>query len=163
VYWSCAGRSDVSRIRDLSFGGIFVETHQPQPVGAKAQIDFLVEEGQIRTEAVVRHVEGASGMGLEFSGVAQEDGPRLGALLTRLRLPVIRRPRWCERSFLRRVPTTLRQVLAKFSEFCVCWVFRKEISRQDRVGTTIADVVFLANCYFSSQTACNNVSCLVLL
>jgi hypothetical protein len=84
VYWSCAGRSDVSRIRDLSFGGIFVETHQPQPVGAKAQIDFLVEEGQIRTKAVVRHVEGASGMGLEFSGVAQEDLPRLGALLTRL-------------------------------------------------------------------------------
>ena len=93
VYWSCAERSDVSRIRDLSFGGIFVETHQPQPVGAKAQIDFLVEEGQIRTEAVVRHVEGASGMGLEFSGVAQEDGPRLVAWLTRLRLPVIRRPR----------------------------------------------------------------------
>ena len=85
VYWSCAGRGDVSRIRDLSFGGIFVETHQPQPVGAKAQIDFLVEEGQIRTKAVVRHVEGASGMGLEFTGVPQEDRPHLGALLTRLR------------------------------------------------------------------------------
>ena len=93
VYWSCPERSDVSRIRDLSFGGIFVETHQPHPVGAKAQIDFLVEEGQIRTKAVVRHVEGARGMGLEFSAVAQEDRPRLGALLTRLRLPVIRRPR----------------------------------------------------------------------
>jgi len=85
VYWSCAGRSDVSGIRDLSFGGILVETHQPQSVGAKAQIDFLVEEGQIRTKAVVRHVEGACGMGLEFSGVTQDDRPRLGALLTRLR------------------------------------------------------------------------------
>jgi hypothetical protein len=85
VYWSCAGRSDVSRIRDLSLGGIFVETHQPQSVGAKAQIDFLVEEGQIRTNAIMGHVERASGMGLEFSGVAQEDRPRLGALLTRLR------------------------------------------------------------------------------
>jgi c-di-GMP-binding flagellar brake protein YcgR len=85
VYWSCAGRSDVSRIRNLSFGGIFVETHKPQSVGAEAQIDFLVEEGQIRTKAVVRHVQGAGGMGLEFSGVAQEDRPHLGALLTRLR------------------------------------------------------------------------------
>jgi hypothetical protein len=33
----------------------------------------------------VRHMGGARGMGLEFSGVAQEDRPRLGALLTRLR------------------------------------------------------------------------------
>src|SRR5260370_37750427 len=29
----------------------------------------------------------------------------------------------------RRVSTTLRQVLAKFNEFFICWVFRKEISR----------------------------------
>ena len=85
VYWSCAGRSDVSRIRNLSFGGVFIETHKPQSVGAKAEIDFLVEEGQIRTKALVRHVEGASGMGLEFTGVVHEDRPHLGALLTRLR------------------------------------------------------------------------------
>ena len=85
VYWSCAERSDVSRIRNLSFGGVFIETPKPQPVGAKAEIHFLVEEGQIRTKAVVRHAEGASGMGLEFTGVAQEDRPHLGALLTRLR------------------------------------------------------------------------------
>jgi hypothetical protein len=85
VYWSCAGRSDVSRIRNLSFGGVFIETNKPQSVGAKTQIDFLVEEGRIRTKAVVRHVEGASGMGLEFTGVAQEDRTHLGALLRRLR------------------------------------------------------------------------------
>ena len=85
VYWSCAGRNDVSRIRNLSFGGVFIETHKPQSVGVKAEIDFLVEEGQIRTKAVVRHVESARGMGLEFTGVAQEDRPHLGALLTRLR------------------------------------------------------------------------------
>jgi hypothetical protein len=85
VYWSCAERSDVSRIRNLSFGGIFIETRAPQPVGTKAEIDFLVEEGQIRTQAVVRHLERATGMGLEFTGVAQEDRPHLAALLTRLR------------------------------------------------------------------------------
>ena len=85
VYWTCAGRSDVSRIRNLSFRGVFIETRIPQSVGTKAEIDFLVEDGQIRTEAVVRHVEGASGMGLEFTGVAREDRPHLGALLTRLR------------------------------------------------------------------------------
>ena len=85
MYWSCAERSDVSRIRNLSFGGVFIETHKPPSVGAKAEIDFLVEEGRIITKAVVRHVDGVSGMGLEFTGVAQEDRSHLGALLTRLR------------------------------------------------------------------------------
>ena len=42
---------------------------------------------------------------------------------------------------IRRVSTTLRQVLTKFSEFFKCWVFLKEISRQERLGTTIASVV----------------------
>ncbi len=42
---------------------------------------------------------------------------------------------------LRRVSTTLRQVLAKFNEFFICWVFRKEISRQDCLATTIASAV----------------------
>ncbi len=85
VYWSCGKRTDILRVSNLSFGGIFVETHEPQPVGTKAQIDFLVQEGQIRTKAVVRHVKGARGMGLEFTAVAQEDRPHLAGLLTRLR------------------------------------------------------------------------------
>jgi len=45
----------------------------------------------------------------------------------------------------RRVSTTLRQVLTKFSEFFVCWIrvpsFPQEISRQDRVATTIGNSV----------------------
>ncbi len=41
----------------------------------------------------------------------------------------------------RSVSTTLRQALTKFSEFFMCLVFRKEISRQDRLATTIANSV----------------------
>jgi len=85
VYWSCAGRDDVLHVRNLSLGGVFIEAHEGRAVGTKAQIDFLVGEGQIRTEAIVCHVEGASGIGLEFTAIAQEDRPRLAALLTRLR------------------------------------------------------------------------------
>ena len=85
VYWSCAGHKDVLHVRNLSFGGIFVSTHETQSVGAKAQIDFLVEEGQIRTNAIVCHVESAKGMGLKFTAIAQEDRPRLAALVARLR------------------------------------------------------------------------------
>ena len=45
----------------------------------------------------------------------------------------------------RRVSTTLRQVLTKFSEFFVGWIrvssFPQEISRQDRLATTIGNSV----------------------
>ena len=86
VYWSCAGRiDDVLHVRNLSFGGLFVETRKPQSVGSNAQIDFLVEEGQIRTKATVCHVERENGMGLKFTAIAQEDRARLAALVTRLR------------------------------------------------------------------------------
>jgi hypothetical protein len=85
VYWSCAGRDDVLHFRNLSLGGIFVETGESRSVGSKAEIDFLVEEGSIRTTAIVCHVESGSGMGLKFTAIAQEDRPRLAALLTRLR------------------------------------------------------------------------------
>jgi hypothetical protein len=64
---------------------MFVETRDAQSVGSTAQVDFLVEEGQIRTKAVVRHIKAASGMGLQFTAVAHEDRPRLATLLTRLR------------------------------------------------------------------------------
>ena len=85
VYWSSVGRNDVLRVGNLSLGGMFVETRKPQPVGVMAQIHFLVEEGQIRIKAIVRHVKHSTGMGLEFIAVAHEDRPRLAALLTRLR------------------------------------------------------------------------------
>jgi len=85
VYWSSVGRNDVLRVGNLSLGGMFVETRKPQPVGVMAQIHFLVEEGQIRIKAIVRHVKDSAGMGLQFIAVAHEDRPRLAALLTRLR------------------------------------------------------------------------------
>ncbi len=85
VYWICGEHNDVLHVRNLSLGGIFVETHEPQSVGSEAQIDFLVEEGQIRTKANVCHVQSSRGMGLEFTAIAQEDRPRLAALLMRLR------------------------------------------------------------------------------
>ncbi len=54
VYWRCQGMDDVSRVCDLGVGGLFLST-VPPPVGTQAKLDFLVQEGQIRAEAVVRH------------------------------------------------------------------------------------------------------------
>jgi len=54
-------------------------------VGAKTSVHFLVEEGQIRAEAVVRHVEPGRGLGLKFTAVREEDRRRLAGLMKRLR------------------------------------------------------------------------------
>jgi hypothetical protein len=85
VYWNCKGREDTSRVRDLSMGGLFVETEKAREVDATIRLDFLVQEGQIRAEAVVRHAKPGSGLGLKFTALTEEDGPRLTALVTRLR------------------------------------------------------------------------------
>jgi PilZ domain len=85
VYWNCKGREDTSQIRDLSMGGLFVETEEARDVDMTIRLNFLVQEGQIRAEAVVRHVKPGRGLGLKFTALTEEDGPRLTALMTRFR------------------------------------------------------------------------------
>ncbi len=85
VYWNSKGREDISRVRDLSMGGLFVETEELRDVDATIMLDFLVQEGQIRAKTVVRHVKPGSGLGLRFIALTEEDGPRLTTLMTRLR------------------------------------------------------------------------------
>jgi hypothetical protein len=84
VYWRCKGHEETSRVRDLSLGGLFVETGKPTTVGASVKLYFLVQEGQIRAEAVVQHVK-PGGLGLKFSAMGDEDRKRLKALMARLR------------------------------------------------------------------------------
>jgi PilZ domain len=86
AYWQCNGIDDVSRVRDLSVGGLFLQTEKPpKQEGLPVKIDFLVPEGQIRAVAEVRRSEPYNGLGLKFTAITQEDRQRLAALLTRLR------------------------------------------------------------------------------
>jgi len=85
VYWNYKGRKDTSPVRDLSTGGLFVETEEAPDLDAPIRLDFLVQEGQIRAKAVVRHAKPGNGLGLKFTALTEEDGPRLTALMTRLR------------------------------------------------------------------------------
>jgi hypothetical protein len=85
VYWNCGAHSDTSRVRNLSFGGLFVETPVRVLVGARSKLDFLVQEGQISMEALVRHVVPGLGAGLKFAAVKEGSLPRLVSLLDRLR------------------------------------------------------------------------------
>jgi hypothetical protein len=92
VYWSSVGVDDTSRVHDLSSGGLYVRTRNARAVGEKTNLYFLVEEGQIRAEAVVRHVEPGRGLGLAFTAVREEDRSRLAELMKRLRefSPILR-------------------------------------------------------------------------
>jgi hypothetical protein len=51
---------------------------------ASVKLHFLVQEGPIGAEAVVRHAK-SGGLGLKFSVMGSEDQKRLKALMARLR------------------------------------------------------------------------------
>jgi hypothetical protein len=85
VYWECNGDRDVSRVKDMSVGGLFIETPRKKGLGAAANLHFLVQEGQIRANAIVRHVKPGGGLGLKFKAVSEKDRPHLAALMRRLR------------------------------------------------------------------------------
>jgi PilZ domain len=85
VYWECDGDRDLSRVKDLSVGGLFIETSRIERLGATTSVHFLVQEGQIRADAEVRHVKPGSGLGLKFKAVSERDRPNLAALMRRLR------------------------------------------------------------------------------
>jgi hypothetical protein len=85
VDWRCVGREDISRLRNLSLGGLFVETPKSRSVGSTAKLEFLVQEGQIRADAVVRRADLGRGLAMKFTTVNEADRPRLEALISRLR------------------------------------------------------------------------------
>lgn len=49
------------------------------------RLHFLVQEGQIRAEAVVRHVVAGCGLGMKIESLSSQDAPQLKKLLSRLR------------------------------------------------------------------------------
>ena len=85
VYWHCNGFAEISRLRDVSLGGVFLETRTRLSVGSAAEIHFLVREGQIRTQGVVRHLEPGHGIGFRFMAVNNGDRPRLLTFVSRIR------------------------------------------------------------------------------
>jgi hypothetical protein len=91
VYWHSKRHGDLSRAHDLSIGGLLIETPEAIPVGETIELNFLVQEGQIRAQAVVRHVKLGFGLGLKFTAIRAEDRPHLGDLLRRIRVSSERR------------------------------------------------------------------------
>ena len=85
VYWRCDGFDDLSHVQNIGIGGLFIETPRRTAEGTNVSLSFLVREGQVRADAVVRHAVSGRGIGLKFRAVREEDRPCLGALLSRIR------------------------------------------------------------------------------
>lgn len=85
AYWQCVLRVDVSRVRNVSAGGMFLEIEQPLEKGQTANLHFLVQEGAIRVDAVVRRFTPGEGLGMKFVAIERECGQHFAELLTRLR------------------------------------------------------------------------------
>jgi hypothetical protein len=85
VDWRCAGHEDISRIGNMSLGGLFIETRVSKGLGSVVKLEFLVQEGQIRADGIVRRIEPGRGLALKFTAVSEQDRPRLAQLMVRLR------------------------------------------------------------------------------
>lgn len=84
VSWRVDGPSSVSRVRDLSLGGVFILTTAQVPVGTVLQMLFALPEGEMRLQGVVRYAEADKGVGVEFTRVDMAEGARLRELLRRI-------------------------------------------------------------------------------
>jgi hypothetical protein len=82
--WSCARREDLSRVRDLSLSGLFIESPVEVNLGAVVKLNFLADEGQIRASAEVRHTQRGQGLGLKFIAIHGQDCQHLATLIKRL-------------------------------------------------------------------------------
>lgn len=87
VSWQTTGASTVSRVRDLSIGGVFVSTPAPPPISTTVKLLFVLPEGEVRIEGIVRYAESKKGMGVEFTRMGTGDGARLRELMRRLSAP----------------------------------------------------------------------------
>ena len=84
VTWYGGGQQQVSRVKTLSMGGLFLCGSITQRVGTDLTLVFEVPGGVILAEAVVRNIVPGEGMGVEFTKMNPQSQALLEELLKRL-------------------------------------------------------------------------------
>jgi hypothetical protein len=86
VFWNCKKHDGLSSVLDIGARGlcISIEKSERIAVGEKIHLNFLTPDGQIRADAIVRHVR-PERLGLRLIAISEEDRAHLKALMTRLR------------------------------------------------------------------------------
>jgi hypothetical protein len=84
VSWYGGGDQQVSRVKTLGMGGVFLSVSRVRPAGTSLRLVFEVPGGIVQAEGVVRSVSPGEGMGVEFTKMNPQDRVLLGRLLKRL-------------------------------------------------------------------------------
>lgn len=84
VAWQAGGPRNISRVRDLSAGGVFISTPLEVPIGTAVEMLFALPEGEARVHGMVRYADAKNGIGVEFTKMGAGDRARLQELLRRL-------------------------------------------------------------------------------
>lgn len=84
VAWYGGGLQQVSRVKTLGMGGLFISAAIVRPVGTTITLVFQVPGGVIQAEAVVRNVVPDEGMGVQFTKMGPREHALLEDLLNRL-------------------------------------------------------------------------------
>jgi PilZ domain-containing protein len=92
VAWEYSGRRNVSSIRVLALGGLFISTPEPPPAGDAIKLIFDVPGGDVRARAVVRDSRPGKGMGIEFTAMGHDARARLHRLMKILTRDATERP-----------------------------------------------------------------------
>jgi hypothetical protein len=84
VTWYGGGQQQVSRVKTLSMGGLFLCGSNTLRVGTDLTLVFEVPGGMVLADAVVRNIVPGEGMGVEFTKMNRESRVLLEGLLMRL-------------------------------------------------------------------------------
>jgi c-di-GMP-binding flagellar brake protein YcgR len=76
----CEESMSLAFARDISLGGLFIETDQPMPVGSRITLRFNLDENDpiIVTSAEVTYQVGRMGVGVQFIDLSPEYQSRIG-------------------------------------------------------------------------------------
>lgn len=84
VAWYGGGDSQVSRVKTLGMGGVFLAAPAVRPVGTSLTLLFEVPGGFVQAQGIVRNISPGEGMGVEFTDVGPQARALLDSLLRRL-------------------------------------------------------------------------------
>jgi hypothetical protein len=84
VAWYGGGQQQVSRVKTLSMGGLFLCGTITLRIGSDLTVVFEVPGGMVLAESVVRNNVPGEGMGVEFTKMNPQSQLLLEGLLTRL-------------------------------------------------------------------------------
>jgi hypothetical protein len=84
VAWYGGGQQQVSRVKTLGMGGVFLCGSNTMRVGTNLTLVFEVPGGMVLAEAVVQNIEPGEGMGVEFVNMNPQSRVLLEGLLRRL-------------------------------------------------------------------------------